>query len=40
MDYKNPMHSKVIRRTIALAATTLVSYDNGYRKVLGKTRLK
>jgi hypothetical protein len=40
MDYKNPMHSKATRRTIAIAAATLISYDKGYKKVLGKTRLE
>jgi hypothetical protein len=40
MDYKNPMHSNTTRRTIALAAATLMSYDKGYKKVLGKTRLE
>jgi hypothetical protein len=40
MDYKKPMHSKATRRTIALAAATLISYDKGYKKVLGKTRLE
>ncbi len=34
------MHSKATRRTIALAAATLVPYDKGYKKVLGKTRLE
>ncbi len=36
MDYKNSMHSKATRRTIAIAAATLISYDKGRKKVLGK----
>ena len=31
MDYKNPMHSMATKRTIALASTTLISYDKGYK---------
>jgi hypothetical protein len=40
MDYKNPMHSKATRKTISLAAATLILYDKGYKKLLGKTRLE
>jgi hypothetical protein len=39
MDYKNPMHSKAARERIALAASTMVWYDVGYRKVIVKTMI-
>jgi hypothetical protein len=39
MDYKNPLHSKAAREMIALAASTLVCYDLGYRKVIRKTMI-
>jgi hypothetical protein len=34
MYYKNPMHSKAARERIALAASTMVCYNLGYRKVM------
>jgi hypothetical protein len=39
MDYKNPMHSKVARERIATTASTLVCYNLGYRKVMGKAMI-
>ncbi len=36
MGYNNPQNSKATKKAIALAAATLVSYDLGYKKVLGK----
>jgi hypothetical protein len=39
MDYKNSMHCKAARERIALAASTLVCYDIGYRKVMGETMI-
>jgi hypothetical protein len=39
MDYKNPMHSKAAKERIALAASTVVWYDVGYRKVIRKTMI-
>jgi hypothetical protein len=36
MDYKNPLHSKVAKERIAAAASTLVCYDLGYKRVMGK----
>jgi hypothetical protein len=39
MDYKNPMHSKATRERIITAASTLVCYDLGYRKAMGKTMI-
>jgi hypothetical protein len=40
MGYKNPANKKAARGRIATAASTLVCYDLGYRKVMGKTMLE
>jgi hypothetical protein len=39
MGYKDPINTKAAKDRIALAASTLVCYDLGYRKVTGKSRL-
>lgn len=38
-DYKKLMHSKATRERIITAASTLVCYDLGYRKAMGKTMI-
>jgi hypothetical protein len=37
LGYKSPANTKAARGRIATAASTLVCYDFGYSKVMGKT---
>jgi hypothetical protein len=39
MGYKDPMNTKAAKERIVTVASTLVCYDLGYQKEMGKTRL-